>query len=120
ALQSIDQSLVDAAKIDGAGPWQSFLNVTIPAIAPVATFVIVTSTIGSFQLFELPYTLLQNNNSGYGPKNSGLTVVGYLYQYAFDQGDLGTGAAVGWVLTFIILLISLVQIRLSGTARGDA
>jgi ABC-type sugar transport system permease subunit len=115
ALQTVDQSLVEAARIDGAGPGNIFMHVTMPAIAPVATFVVVTSTIGSFQLFELPYILLQ----GFGPKNSGMTVVGYLYNYAFDNGDLDTGAAVGWVLTFIILIISLIQIRLSGTLRGE-
>jgi len=113
ALQNVDPCLVDAAKIDGAGPWQTFLNVTVPAIAPVATFVVVTSTIGSLQLFELPYTLLQNNNSGFGADNSGLTIVGYLYQYAREAGDLGTAAAVGWLLTCMIFVISLVQIRLS-------
>jgi ABC-type sugar transport system permease subunit len=112
ALQNVDQGLVEAATIDGAGPISIFFNVTVPAIAPVATFVVVTSTIGSFQLFELPYTLLQNNGAGYGPKNSGLTVVGYLYQSAFDGGDLGTAAAVGWILTFIIIAASLIQIRI--------
>jgi len=120
ALQNVDQSLVEAARIDGAGPGGVFWNVTLPQIAPVATFVVVTSTIGSSQLFELPYTLLQNNGAGFGPKNSGLTVVGYLYRYAFDQGDLGTAAAVGWMLTLAVLLVSLVQIRISGTARSDA
>jgi ABC-type sugar transport system permease subunit len=87
----------------------------------VATFVIVTSTIGSFQLFELPYALLQqfNSNRGFGPKNSGMTVVGYLYQRGFEDGDLGMAAAVGWVLTAIILVISLVQIRVSGTAARE-
>lgn len=111
ALQNVDQSLIEAARIDGAGPIRTFWTVTVPAIVPVATFVVVTSTIGSFQLFELPYTLLQAHGDGYGPRNSGLTIVGYLYQYAFRGGDLGTGAAVGWVLTLIILVISLVQIR---------
>jgi ABC-type sugar transport system permease subunit len=109
ALQNVDISLVEAARIDGAGPFQVFWNVTIPAIKPVATFVVVMSTIGSFNLFELPYTLLQ----GYGPNNSGLTIVGYLYIYAFEQGDLGMGAAIGWLLTAMILVISLIQIRLS-------
>jgi ABC-type sugar transport system permease subunit len=115
ALQNVDQSLVEAARIDGAGPGQVFWNVTVPAIMPVATFVVVTSTIGSFQLFELPYILLQ----GFGPRNAGLTIVGYLYNFAFETGDLGTGAAVGWLLTVIILVVSLIQIRLSGTARSD-
>ncbi len=115
ALQNVDQSLIEAARIDGAGPGNMFLNVTLPAIAPVATFVIVTSTIGSFQLFELPYTLLQGDGSGggFGPNNSGRTVVGYLYTFAFEHGDLGTAAAVGWLLTLIILAVSLIQIRLS-------
>jgi ABC-type sugar transport system permease subunit len=115
ALQNVDQSLVEAARIDGAGPAGVFFNVTLPAIAPVATFVVVTSTIGSFQLFELPYTLLAGNPPG----GEGRTIVWYLYQHAFEAGDLGTGAAVGWLLTLIILLISLGQLRVSGMFRRD-
>jgi ABC-type sugar transport system permease subunit len=113
ALQNVEQSQIEAARIDGAGPLGIFFNVTIPAIMPVATFVIVTSTIGSFQLFELPYTLLQQQNGGYGPADSGMTVVGYLYRNAFDNGDLGTAAAIGWMLTFLVLAISLVQVWLT-------
>jgi ABC-type sugar transport system permease subunit len=113
ALQNVDQSLIEAARIDGAGPVGIFFNVTIPAIVPVATFVVVTSTIGSFQLFELPFTLLQQQSGGYGPADAGLTVVGYLYRNAFDNGDLGTAAAIGWLLTFLVLAISLVQVWLS-------
>jgi ABC-type sugar transport system permease subunit len=120
ALQNVDQSLIEAARIDGAGPLQLFWNVTIPAIAHVTTFVVVTSTIYSFQLFELPYVLLNVNGSGgYGPKGSGQTVVGYLYHYAFENNDLGTAAAVGWILALIIICVSLVQIRLSGTLSND-
>jgi ABC-type sugar transport system permease subunit len=118
ALQNVDQGLVEAAKIDGAGPFGIFWNVIVPSIIPVATFVVVTSTIGSYQLFELPYTLLQNNGGGYGPQGSGRTIVGYLYGYVTD-GDLGTAAAVGWLLTFIILAISLIQIRLSTKIGSD-
>lgn len=121
ALQNVDQSLVEAAKIDGASPLGIFRHVTIPAIIPVGTFVVVTSTIGSFQLFELPYILLcQNGGTGYGPNNSGMTIVSYLYRYAFENNDLGTAAAVGWLLTLIVLGLSLIQIRASGTVRRDA
>lgn len=116
ALQSVDPSLVEAARIDGAGPWHVFRHVTIPAIKPVMLFVVVMSTIGSFNLFELPFTLLQ----GFGPNNSGLTIVGYLYNYAFGSGDLGMGAAVGWLLTCIVLGVSLVQIRLARGAEAEA
>ena len=119
-LQSVDQNLVDAARIDGANAWQVFRNVTFPAIKPVATFVVIISTIGSFQLFELPYSLLRNYGDGFGPQNSGMTIVGYLYDSAFNNGDLGTGAAVGWILAMIIFSISMVQIRISGTVRREA
>ena len=114
ALQNVDKSLVEAARLDGAGPWQVFLHVVLPSIKPVMVFVVLTSTIGSFQLFELPFTLLRGN----GPDNAGLTIVGYLYQTAFTAGDLGTGAAVGWILALIIFIIGLIQIRVVG--RGDA
>jgi ABC-type sugar transport system permease subunit len=109
ALQSVDKALIEAAGIDGANPWQLFRNVILPQIKPVAVFVVVMSTIGSYQLFELPYSLLQ----GFGPNNSGLTLVGYLYTTAFDSGDLGTGAAIGWLLALIIFAISTLQIRMT-------
>ncbi|HZZ42377.1 MAG TPA: sugar ABC transporter permease [Tepidisphaeraceae bacterium] len=107
ALQSIDASLIEAARIDGATPIKVFWHVTLPSIRPVTTFVVVMGTIGSLQLFELPYAMLR----GFGPKNAALTIVGYLYQYAFQSGDLGTGAAVGWILTLLILGASLLQLR---------
>ena len=115
ALQNVDQNLVEAARIDGANSWSVFWHITLPALKPVATFVVVVSTIYSYQLFELPYVLLQ----GYGPNNAGLTLVGYLYDTAFESGDLGTGAAIGWLLASIIFLISIAQVRLSGTMRTD-
>lgn len=109
ALQNVDQGLLDAARVDGANPWQTFKNVTLPQIKPVAIFVVVMSTIGSYQLFELPYALLK----GFGPNNSGLTIVGYLYSTAFETGDLGTGAAIGWLLALIIFIISTIQIKIA-------
>ena len=116
ALQNVEQDLVEAARIDGANHWQMFRHITVPAIKPVATFVVIMSTIGSYQIFELPYSLLKQT---FGPDNAGLTVVGYLYNAAFETGDLGTGAAVGWLLAFIIFVISLVQIKVSGTMKSD-
>lgn len=115
ALQNVDRSLVEAALVDGANPWRLFRHVILPAIKPVAVFVVVVSTIGSYQLFELPYAMLQ----GFGPKNAGLTIVGYLYNNAFDNGDLGMGAAIGWLLALIILTISTIQIRVSRTMQEE-
>ena len=116
ALQAVDQELYEAAKVDGANSWHQFLAVTIPGIRPVAAFVLVTATIGSFQLFELPYLML--NNSA-GPNNAGLTVVMYLYNTGFITGDLGYASAVGWTLAIGVLAISLVQMRYAGAWKGD-
>ena len=58
ALQAVDQELYEAARVDGANAWHQFRAVTLPGIRPVAVFVLITATIGSFQLFELPYVLL--------------------------------------------------------------
>jgi ABC-type sugar transport system permease subunit len=115
ALQAVDRDLYEAAMVDGANGWQQFWAVTLPGIRPVATFVLVTATIGSFQLFELPYIML--NNTG-GPDNAGLTIVSYLYMNGFQIGDLGYASAVGWVLALGLLAISLVQMRLTGTRKG--
>jgi ABC-type sugar transport system permease subunit len=91
-----------------------FRHVTLPAIKPVAVFVLVISTIGSYQLFELPYALMRGTASPHGPANSALYLVTYLYDAAYVVNDLGLASAVGWVLALIILAISLVQLRLTG------
>lgn len=115
ALQAVDRDLYEAAMVDGANGRQQFFAVTLPGIRPVAVFVLVTATIGSFQLFELPYIML--GNSG-GPNNAGLTIVSYLYMNGFMIGDLGYASAVGWVLALGLLAISLVQMRLTGVWKG--
>ncbi len=114
ALQAVDRDLYEAATVDGANAWQQFLAVTLPGIRPVAVFVLITSTIGSFQLFELPYIMLGN---GPGPNKAGLTIVMYLYQTGFLSGDLGYASAVGWTLALGLLVISLIQMRLTGVLR---
>ena len=116
ALQNIDESLYEAAKVDGAGPLRQFLHVTLPGIKPVAVFVVVLSTIGSFQLFELPYLMLEQSS---GPDNAGLTVVMYLFQAGFEAGDIGYASAIGWTLAAGVLLLALVQMRLAGTWKRE-
>jgi len=117
ALQNVNKDLLEAAQVDGANAWQRFRNVTIPAIKPVAAFVVLLSLIGSFQLFELPYLML---NESAGPNNQGLTLVMYLYQQGFDRGDLGYASAVGWVLAIVLFGFALVQNFVSRTSEADA
>lgn len=109
ALQNVNNSLLEAADIDGAGPLSKLRHVIIPSVRPVATFVVLLSMIGSLQLFELPYILLNGNG---GPNNKGLTIVMYLYQNGFELGDLGYASAVGWALALMLIVLALIQIRM--------
>lgn len=115
ALQSVSKDLVEAAMVDGAGAWHRFIHITLPAIRPVASFVVLLSMIGSFQLFELPYLLL---GSAGGPDNQGLTIVMYLYQKGFETGDLGYASAIGWVLALLLGVFAVINLLVS--RRGEA
>lgn len=108
ALQNVSRELVEAASLDGAGPWARFRHVVLPEIRPVSGFVLLLALIGSFQAFELPWVLL--NNSA-GPDNRGLTIVMYLYQTGFLTGDLGYASAIGWVLGLILAGAAALQMR---------
>ncbi|MDP9174617.1 MAG: sugar ABC transporter permease [Planctomycetota bacterium] len=116
ALQAVDRELYDAAQVDGAGRWQSFLHITLPGIRPVLIYVTLVGTIYGFQLFELPYVLLQ----GSGPNGRGLTIVMYLFSMGFNSGDLGYASAIGWTLMLILLLVSLAQVKFTGAAKVEA
>jgi ABC-type sugar transport system permease subunit len=109
ALQSVNRDTIEAAMIDGAGAVQRFWHVVLPAIKPVAGFVMLLSIISSLQLFELPWILLE----GPGPENRGLTLVMYLYQNGFEQNDLGYASAIGWVLALLLMSIAIVHRKLT-------
>jgi ABC-type sugar transport system permease subunit len=114
ALQNVSKELQEAATLDGAGPLQRFSAVTLPAIRPVAVFVVLLSIIGSFQLFELPYIMLPE---GVGLQDRGLTLVTYLFKNGFEAGDLGYATAIGWLLAIMLAGFALIQRAVS---RGEA
>ena len=118
ALQSVDKELEQAARMDGANAWQVFWHVTLPAIRHVVVFVVILSTVGSFNLFELPLALL-NSSNGFGPDDSGLTVITYLNEVAYRQGDLGLGSAVGWIVAILIMVFSFLQFRVARVAENE-
>ncbi|MGF1633112.1 MAG: carbohydrate ABC transporter permease [Phycisphaerae bacterium] len=102
-LQQVDPALLDAAAVDGAGPWRITWHVTLVQLRSVAVFLLVVGGLFSLQLFELPFVLLQ----GPGPGYRGLTVVMYLVHHGFEVGDLGMAAAVGWALTLLVGLVAV-------------
>lgn len=114
ALQSVPAELMEAAALDGAGPWQRFRHVILPEILPVTSFVVLLSVLGSLQLFELPFVLL----NGPGPDNRGLTIVMYLYSTGFVTGDLGYASTIGWALALVMAGFALAQRRFNRRREG--
>jgi ABC-type sugar transport system permease subunit len=107
ALQAVDHELYEAAEVDGAGSWSRFFHITLPGIRHVLVYMLLIGAIGGFQLFELPFVLLQ----GAGPGGRGLTVVMYLFIMGFNAGDLGYASAIGWVLVAMLGIIFLARFR---------
>lgn len=103
-LSSISQSLFEAAKIDGANSIQTFRNVTIPMLSPTIFFVVIITTISSFQVFDLIYLMTQG-----GPFNSTNVLVYSIYQNAFEYFNVGKASAIAYVLFAIILVLTLLQ-----------
>lgn len=110
-LQGIPRMYYEAAQIDGASSWSQFRHITLPLLNPVFVFVIIMSTITSLQLFDQVVNM--NFIDQGGPLNRTLSVALYIYQEAFARARLGYASAVTVVLFFIILIITLVQLRLT-------
>ncbi|MFE9021458.1 carbohydrate ABC transporter permease [Streptomyces sp. NPDC007808] len=115
-LQTIPGDLYEAARIDGAGPVQTFFRVTLPLLRPTLLFVLVVSTVTGLQSFSEPQVLLQTtaNESTFsgGPDHAGRTMVLYFFQQTFDNNDFGYGAAVAWGIFLVVVLFSIINWRL--------
>lgn len=105
-LQGIPQQLYEAARIDGAGSWSQFRYITLPLLSPTMFFVLVMTTISSFQVFDLAAIMTEG-----GPANATNTIVYYIYRCGFQFFKMGYAAAVAWVLFVIIFTVTLLQFR---------
>lgn len=108
-LQKIPHSLYEAARIDGANSTQVFFKIVIPMLNPTIIFIVITSTIGGWQLMEESYMLV-GKTGGIG--KAGMTVVLYLYNKAFLERQFGYGSAVSWGLFIIICVFSIINWKL--------
>ena len=115
-LQTIPGELYEAARVDGAGPVQTFFRITLPLMRPVLLFVLVISTVTGLQSFSEPQVLLQStaNESTFsgGPDHAGRTMVLYFFQQTFDNNDFGYGAAVAWGIFLVVVVFSIINWRL--------
>lgn len=105
-LQSIDQQLYEAARIDGASSWQMHTRITIPMLLPIIFFAMSMSIIGGMQLFEEPFVLMRGYEFMGGAQNAGLTSAYYLLTTAFHFNRFGKASAMAWLLFVIIILMT--------------
>ena len=121
AMQAVPGELYEAAALDGAGRWQQFRNVTIPALRPTILFTAVVSAIGSLQLFGEPL-LFGNGGVGIngGSDNQYSTLALYMYRIAFNAEHLGRAAAIGWVIFFIAVVLGGLNALIARRLRKSA
>lgn len=111
-LQSIPEFLYEAASIDGATRWQSFLKITVPSLAPTTFFVLVMACINSFQVFG--QVLIVTNG---GPQNATTTIAHQIYRNGFEYYKMGYASAQAVILLLIILAITVVNFK---HGKGDS
>jgi len=113
ALQGVPKVLHEAAAVDGARAWGRFRAVSLPAIRPVVAFVTVLLVIGGFNVFISVYLM-----TGGGPVDQTQVLLSYMYRQAFSFLDFGYGSAISFLLTLIVFVISLAQLRLFRRPAG--
>ncbi|WP_379134793.1 carbohydrate ABC transporter permease [Paenibacillus sp. sgz500958] len=114
ALQNIDSSIYEAARIDGASATRQFFGITVPLLKPIILFTSITSTIGTLQLFDE----VMNITKG-GPGNATLTISQYIYNLSFKySADFGYAATVSYSIVIMIVLLSFLQFKVAGDKNG--
>lgn len=106
-LQRIPHEIYEASDIDGANRFQKFMMITLPLMKPIILFSVITSTIGTLQLFDEPYILTNG-----GPDGATITVAHYLYDTGFRYIKFGYAAAISYVLVLIIAILSYLQFKI--------
>jgi ABC-type sugar transport system permease subunit len=114
-LQAIPRELYEAAMVDGAGRWRRFRHITLPLLRPTTFFVLVTSIIGSFQVFTFVYVMTEG-----GPLHATDVIVYRIYQNAWGFLRMGYASAMSWVLFAVIFAATLLQFRLLGRRMAPA
>jgi multiple sugar transport system permease protein len=115
ALQGIPQHLYEAAELDGAGAWKQLWHVTLPMLKRTTGLVLVLQILNSLKIFDQIYVMTQG-----GPDNSTRPILQYVYQTGFTGYRIGYASAVSYLFFALIVIISVVQLRLSRRSRQEA
>ena len=107
-LQDIPGSYYEAAQIDGADSLKQFLHITVPLVSPTLFFVVLTTMISSLQVFDHIYMMLDSTNPAL---KSGESIVYLFYKYTFANNNKGYGSAIATVLLFLVMLLTVIQMK---------
>jgi multiple sugar transport system permease protein len=113
-LQTIPKPLYEAGAMDGANEWRLFWSITLPLLRPVLVFVIVTSVIGSFQVFDVIAVTTKG-----GPVDATRVVVWYIYEYAFQRFQMGYATTISMALFLILVSVSFLQMRMMRAGESE-
>jgi raffinose/stachyose/melibiose transport system permease protein len=114
-LQSVPDELVEAARLDGAGSVRIFFAVTLPFLKPAVVIGILLVTIGGLKTFDQVWVL-----TGGGPGTATQTLATIVYQTAFEFGRYGYATAIALVMTVLIIIFSLIQVRITRRRADDS
>ena len=103
-FSTISENIYESAKIDGASPIRTFFELTLPLLSPTIFFVVIITTISSFQVFDLIYLMTQG-----GPLNSTNVLVYWIYKNAFEYFNAGAASAGAYVLFLIVFILTIIQ-----------
>ncbi len=113
-MQRIPRDLYDAGALDGASEANMFFNITLPLLRPILVFVLVTSVVGSFQIFDTIAVTTQG-----GPVDATRVIYWFIYQEAFERFNFGYASAASIILFAILVVVSLIQMRLLRVNESD-
>lgn len=108
ALNEVPEDYYEAASMDGANAWMRFVSITLPSIRPVMLFVMITSTIASFNIYAQPFLLTRG-----GPGDTTRVLLINVLDQAFVRKDIGSASAMAILMALLIMLVSVVQFRLT-------
>jgi len=108
-LQGVNREVVEVAQVDGAGPVSLFRHIILPLVMPVVLVVLVLRTMEAFKVFDIIWIMTHG-----GPANSTQTIAIYAYQTAYQGFDFGRGAALGYLIALVIMVLAAVYLRLLG------
>ncbi len=111
SLTSVNTAYYEAAEIDGANAFQKFIHITVPAVSPTIFFLLVTGLVNVLQMFS--ETQVMDATGGQSVDYAGLTVVFYLYREGFNYNAMGIASAASWVLSLLILLLTVFNFKIS-------